>query len=433
MKGIYDVTDFGATGDGVADDSNAIQAAIEMAKIKEKNYGAVVWFPPGKYRIGSGIVIEEFVTLSGIGWGGGGNTNAGTWIKVDNTQIIPFSIKASGVVIRDIGIFHEQPVPKPEWRPDDYKFAISIEADDVKIQNICLLNPTHGILLHREDPSEGKESTTGRITLDGIWGQPLATGIQIDNAWDVIRINNVHFWPFWSGADKENGKYVADYMFGAAQGIISKRNDNPFLSNIFMLGYHNGIHFTVNNNGHTNKFHIANADIDGCHTALFIDGEAPKDGKHDSTSGQIVNFTAQGRAGEHEFKGEKREDCLEYEDAEEDKEVKFCSATGIHVDAEKVTVQCSNIRLQTFGSNCIRVAGNCTRLHFENLYCADWDRKGKGFPAIEARYDASIYIARASLDLFDHGLRGKELFGEEYGGKIHRDTPLHGQNQDQCH
>ncbi|QNK50267.1 hypothetical protein H7F28_08685 [Brevibacterium sp. PAMC23299] len=56
-------------------------------------------------------------------------------------------------------------------------------------------------------------------------------------------------------------------------------------------------------------------------------------------TGQIVNFTAQGRSG-----------------CDKDEKVKFCSENGIHVEGNNVTVQCSNIRLQTFGNNCIRVA-----------------------------------------------------------------------------
>ncbi|MDS9997438.1 hypothetical protein C6W22_02185 [Bacillus atrophaeus] len=368
MKGVYDISDFGATGDGQTDDSSAIQAAIDMAK---KYHGGVVWFPPGNYRLGMGIVIEEFVTLVGVGWSN--NPHVGTWIYVDDTEIKPFSIKAGGVVMRDIGIFHKQPNPSLDWKPLEYEFAISIQADDVKLQNICLFNPTLGILLDRPGMS------TGRIVLDGIYGQPLAQGIRIDNANDIIRINNVHFWPYWSNDD-----IVRNYTHGVAEGITSYRNDNPFFSNIFIFGYNKGMHFSINSNGSTNKFHIANADIDICHTALLIDGN--------STSGQLVNFTSQGR---EEFE------------------------TAIHVDANDVTVQCSNIRLQTYGNNCIRVNGLRTSLYFENLWCGDWNRSGNGFPAIEARNGANIKIGKASLD-FDPGLRGKEQFGE-VGGNIELD------------
>ncbi|HEY1872007.1 MAG TPA: glycosyl hydrolase family 28-related protein, partial [Chitinophagaceae bacterium] len=48
--GIYNVKDFGATGDGVTLDSKAINTAIETAAVKG---GGDILFPPGKYLSGS--------------------------------------------------------------------------------------------------------------------------------------------------------------------------------------------------------------------------------------------------------------------------------------------------------------------------------------------------------------------------------------------
>jgi hypothetical protein len=53
-QGIFDVTDFGAQGDGVADDTAAIQATIEAAA---EVGGGVVFFPPGTYPIGQSLQI----------------------------------------------------------------------------------------------------------------------------------------------------------------------------------------------------------------------------------------------------------------------------------------------------------------------------------------------------------------------------------------
>jgi len=43
------VKDFGAVGDGIADDSNAIQAAIDY--VMAEGYGGEIWFPQGQYRV----------------------------------------------------------------------------------------------------------------------------------------------------------------------------------------------------------------------------------------------------------------------------------------------------------------------------------------------------------------------------------------------
>lgn len=54
---------YGAVGNGVADDSSAIQAALTAAA----SAGGVVLLPPGTFRIGSTIVIPQNVSLVGSG------------------------------------------------------------------------------------------------------------------------------------------------------------------------------------------------------------------------------------------------------------------------------------------------------------------------------------------------------------------------------
>ena len=62
------IKDFGAVGDGIADDTAAIQAAITHTKTTQ---GGVINFPPGDYKITSTILIDEDnVFLQGSGGGG---------------------------------------------------------------------------------------------------------------------------------------------------------------------------------------------------------------------------------------------------------------------------------------------------------------------------------------------------------------------------
>lgn len=59
------VTDFGARGDGVADDTNAIKAAYNSIP----STGGCLYFPPGTYLMSSKLVIaQDNVTLQGAGW-----------------------------------------------------------------------------------------------------------------------------------------------------------------------------------------------------------------------------------------------------------------------------------------------------------------------------------------------------------------------------
>lgn len=62
----FNVKDFGALGDGVADDTDAIQKAIDAASVH--TYGGTVFFPRGVYKVtGTLEVAHHYITLEGEG------------------------------------------------------------------------------------------------------------------------------------------------------------------------------------------------------------------------------------------------------------------------------------------------------------------------------------------------------------------------------
>lgn len=64
-KDFVSVKDFGATGDGVTDDTVAVQAAITYAVIVSAN---TVYFPAGNYKIGNaGVQVPTGIRLLGVG------------------------------------------------------------------------------------------------------------------------------------------------------------------------------------------------------------------------------------------------------------------------------------------------------------------------------------------------------------------------------
>jgi hypothetical protein len=62
INGTVNVKDFGAMGDGVADDTTAIQAAIDAAYLRG---GGTIHFPTGKYIVSSSLIVPQRVTLVG--------------------------------------------------------------------------------------------------------------------------------------------------------------------------------------------------------------------------------------------------------------------------------------------------------------------------------------------------------------------------------
>lgn len=65
LKETVSVKDFGAVGNGVADDTAAIQAAIDAVGIAG---GGIVWLPPGTYKVSATLVVNRnFVSIVGSG------------------------------------------------------------------------------------------------------------------------------------------------------------------------------------------------------------------------------------------------------------------------------------------------------------------------------------------------------------------------------
>jgi len=62
-KNVIDITDSGAVGDGLTDDAAAIQTAIDSAPNP-----AVIYFPPGTYRIESELTLKSGIVLRGAGY-----------------------------------------------------------------------------------------------------------------------------------------------------------------------------------------------------------------------------------------------------------------------------------------------------------------------------------------------------------------------------
>lgn len=81
---VVNILDFGAVGDGVTDDTVAIQAAIDsLAPTNAANFlgGGTVYIPAGKFRVTSTLLIGYGITLQGNGAGGYPFVNADAQIS----------------------------------------------------------------------------------------------------------------------------------------------------------------------------------------------------------------------------------------------------------------------------------------------------------------------------------------------------------------
>ncbi|GAB5526668.1 MAG: hypothetical protein Roseis2KO_45400 [Roseivirga sp.] len=358
---IFNVQDFGAKGDGTHDDTRTFMGAIAAADAAN---GGIVWVPPGKYKITGRLEITRQVIIQGAGWNPAVDTE-GSWLFMtkDYSEQEPGIVITSassgasgrGTMIKDLAFHHFQNNADPGWEPIDYPFAIEIHGgsgDDVFLENIMLRDATNGIKIQ-----------TGRVNLQRIFGNPLTVGIETDNAYDVVKINNVHFWSgFWSEGP------VLDWMYNNATAIRSLKNDNPHFSNIFALGYHYGFHFGQSASGYTSKFHLVNVDLDYCYIGLFVDG--------DTTTGQLCNFTSQGA----DIGGR----MADY---------------GIKVESHASVIQGINLNIVRTRLNAVRVE-ETSHLYLDNTGITDWNLAKLGYPGYEVKnIGGSITLGAGRYDV----------------------------------
>ena len=276
---VLNVKDFGAVGDGVADDTAAIQAAINFASAND--LGAEVFFQQGTYRTTSVINITGAVTIRGV-YSRALKLNTtpkggGTWFYLDHTgkgfsMITPGGSVVGDIYFSNIGTYRNQPTPASGWvpNPHDYDFWLQ-GAQDVTFDDVILLNATKGI---------SSTSSGGRLNFYKLRGQVFEKGIYLDGVYDVCRFDQIHFWPFWS----QNANVVA-YTKANLNAISLLRCDNPMLSNIFIYASLNGFLISQGAAGTTLKFHLVNADFDETATGIHLDSSVV------GATMQIENFT----------------------------------------------------------------------------------------------------------------------------------------------
>jgi len=69
LRDVVSVKDFGAVGDGVTDDTAAIQAAIDAAKVGVQPWSGnkTVYMPAGVYLVSASLALPDYMTLTGAG------------------------------------------------------------------------------------------------------------------------------------------------------------------------------------------------------------------------------------------------------------------------------------------------------------------------------------------------------------------------------
>lgn len=255
---------YNATGDGVTDDTNAIQQALNDVG---KMGGGIVFAPEGNYLIASQLTLPAATVLKGVAshvqrhWGNPSTkTIFGTTLlaiaDAGNETGLPFiSLSGDSSGIEGLQIFYPNQVPRNP--PISYPWTIrcgqkgmSIENNYVK--NVLLVNSWKGI--------DAATYESPRHWFENIYGQPLSIGIAVDQCYDIGRINHIHFWPFWSSEPA-----LWNWINNNGITFLFQRTDWEIVEDIFSWGYQTGMAFRTSTygacNGQFTDINFDNVDI----------------------------------------------------------------------------------------------------------------------------------------------------------------------------
>jgi hypothetical protein len=259
------VKEFGAAGDAKTDDTTAFQKALDAMY---KSGGGTVYAPPGRYLFRGTITIPDGVTLQGSfhcvpshagtrnqGQPKPGDDGTALFVTTGrgNEEGEPFLTLNTNSSVCGLTIYY------PEQVTDDvpfaYPWAIAMRGKNPAVLDVELLNPYQGI-----DASKNERHNIRNVT-----GQPLRRGIWVDAIYDIGRIENVHFNPWWSSHSK-----VYQWQTENGDAFIFGRADWEYVLNTFCFGYHVGYRFVETPTGSCNG-NFLGIGADDCNRAILVE------------------------------------------------------------------------------------------------------------------------------------------------------------------
>jgi hypothetical protein len=173
------VKSYGATGNGVTDDTIAFQTAIAAAKAGTNNG---IYLPMGLYVISSTLTLNQIEMVGKFAGGWPADT-------MPMPTLLIRQLTAPGVILQDassihgVAIKYDQGIPTTTNAP-----AISLQGEGITLSSVRIQTPYDGI----NTPSS---ATPNRARFSDIFiVQPTHQGVQISKCSDFVQFQHVEVW-----------------------------------------------------------------------------------------------------------------------------------------------------------------------------------------------------------------------------------------------
>jgi hypothetical protein len=249
---------FGAAGDGLADDTAAIQKALDSLP----HEGGVVHLPAGSYRLSAALRVPEHVALLGEG---------SRWETMATRLIVPangFSAvrlsHGSSVKALCISYPNNQNIEQPTAYPP----SILLKGINPSVENIVFDGAWIGV----STPPAGYNAGQGLFR--DLTGFVHSVGIHLSGCRDVNRIEDVHW--FSGGRGDFEKSYFRNNRVGFEFGDV----DGVLMSGCFLIGGKTFLHQLPKKDGpngqkevaHSLGFHIVNSWIEDVENGFIFEG-----------------------------------------------------------------------------------------------------------------------------------------------------------------
>ena len=265
---VISVLDFGADPTGAKDSTEAFQAALKAAAPGSGPHPMTVYAPIGIYTLVGSISIPPGVTLSGSYRSVTSHVTPNE-PPTDGTVLMPTGGRGdpTGVpcvnvgddsTLRGVAFFY--PDQASTGTPAPYPFAIGMSGNNAAVTDTELINAYQGI------------NATGahRHYIARVMGQPLYIGLWVDATYDIGRVEDVHWNPWWS-----QNVDVTSFMALRGRGFVFARSDWEYVFNTFCFCYAVGYHFIVSDVGTINANLLGlGADL-AFNASVLVEGAQP--------------------------------------------------------------------------------------------------------------------------------------------------------------